>query len=139
MSNYSEIKPTSNPDLFEVTQVIVADADFIATLPNADEWLQTSYNTRGNKHYDPITGEEDSAIHPPLRGNYAGIGFIYDKPNDVFYIPSPYPSWILDKDTWSWSSPIKYPVDGKNYEWNEDITNWVEIIIPGGTPVEVLP
>ena len=47
----------------KVTQVIVAEADFfnhfVDTSPGS--WIQTSYNTRGNKHYNPTTGVEDTA------------------------------------------------------------------------------
>jgi hypothetical protein len=113
-----------------VTQVIVADQEFIDSGVVGDGWIKTSYNTHGNKH--ALGGT-------PLRGNYAGIGFIYDAENDVFYVPAPYPSWILDKNTWTWSSPVPYPKDGKLYEWNETITNWVAITFEGATPVETMP
>ena len=36
-----------------VTQVIVAEQEFIDTLSDSDSWVQTSYNTRGGKHYAP--------------------------------------------------------------------------------------
>lgn len=111
-----------------VTQVIVAEQDFVDTQDG--QWIQTSYNTSGNKH---ILGGT------PLRGNFAGIGFIYDSENDVFYVPSPYPSWVLDKDTWTWSSPVKYPETGKVYQWDESVTNWVELVFEGATPVETMP
>ena len=57
-----------------VEQVIVAEQEFIDTLPKEDgvSWLQTSFNTLQGKHYDPITKQEDDK--PPLRGNYAGRG-----------------------------------------------------------------
>jgi len=70
-----------------VIDVIVAEPEFIETYvdPNPGVWIQTSYNTHGNQHPEGR----------PLRGNYAGIGYIYDQENDVFYPPAPYPSWIL--------------------------------------------
>ena len=64
-------------------------------------------------------GEPDGGV--ALRGNYAGIGYIYDADNDVFYIPKPSNSWTLDTDTWSWKSPITYPDDGKLYVWDEHL------------------
>ena len=71
----------------KVTQVIVAEPDFFTTFVDTSpgSWIQTSYNTIGNKH--TLGGT-------PLRGNYAGIGFIYDQANDVFYAPQPFPSWV---------------------------------------------
>lgn len=109
-----------------VVQVIVAESDFfddfVDTSPG--EWVQTSYNTYGGKHYDPNTGLEDDK--PPLRKNYAGEGFIYDKKLDVFYEPQPYSSWILNTDTYLWSPPIPYPTDGKMYSWDEDTKSWKE-------------
>ena len=110
-----------------VTQVLVVsdnDAprgqDFLANdLGLGGTWIQTSYNTRGNVHL--LSGT-------PLRGNYAGIGYIYDVDNDVFYPSQPYPSWTISVDTnWTWASPVPYPTDGKMYNWDETNTNWVEV------------
>ena len=39
----------------------------------------------------------------------------------------PYPSWIGDIDTMSWQPPVPYPQDGKYYQWDESIINWVEV------------
>jgi len=36
-----------------------------------------------------------------------------------------FPSWILDKQTCTWISPVAYPNDGNNYVWNEETQNWV--------------
>ena len=96
MSHYAQVKNS------QVQQVIVAEQDFIDTLPDAEDWIQTSYRTRGNQHPE---GQ-------PLRGNYAGIGYIYDAKNDVFYPPQPYPSWQLNNATWLWEAPIARPTDG---------------------------
>mgnify|MGYP006267717283 CR=1 FL=1 len=111
----------------KVINVIVAEPEFFNTFVDTSpgEWIQTSYNTRGNKHYNPSTGEEDSNVNPPLRGNYAGIGFIYDRENDVFYPQKPHESWILDKDIWLWKAPIPYPSDGNNYFWDEEKQSWI--------------
>lgn len=96
-----------------VTQVIVADQDLINLLDG--EWVQTSYNTTGNTH---VLGGT------PLRGNYAGIGFIYDRKNDVFYPPKPFNSWTMDNTSWSWVPPIPKPDDGLEYIWDEPSKTW---------------
>jgi hypothetical protein len=104
-----------------VVQVIVSEQDFINTLPG--QWIQTSYNTRGNVHYAPNGGAPDGGV--ALRGNYAGIGFTYDATHDVFYPPSPYPSWTINTSTWSWQAPVAYPTDGKIYTWSESTKSWI--------------
>lgn len=107
-----------------VSTVIVAEQDYINSLDNADSWIQTSYNTRGGKHYDPETGEEDSGT--PLRKNYAGIGFKYDVDRDAFIPPQPFSSWTLNEDTCLWDCPIERPMEteaniaaGEYYIWDE--------------------
>ena len=109
-----------------VEQVIVAEQDFIDTLPDSSAWVQTSYNTRGGKHYAPNTNDEDGGV--ALRKNYAGIGYTYDTTRDAFIPEQPYPSWLLDEDTCWWDAPVPYPSDGKFYEWDESIVNWKEIV-----------
>ena len=118
MAHFAEVKNGI------VTQVIVAEQDFINTLPNPNDWVQTSYNTYGGKHYDPETREIDSK--PPLRKNYAGIGYRYDKELDAFIPPQPYQSWELNTETCLWEPPTPYPNDNKDYFWNEETLSWVE-------------
>jgi len=115
----------------KVTQVIVAEADFFKTFVDSSPgaWIQTSYNTRGGKHYDPATGQESADQTKALRGNYAGIGYTYDQAHDVFYAPQPYASWTLNHSTWTWEAPTPMPTDGKPYKWDEATTAWVEITV----------
>jgi len=103
-----------------VVQVIVAEQDFVDSIPGT--WVQTSYNTRGGKHFNPETGEEDNKT--PLRKNYAGVGYTYDSSKDAFIPPQPFNSWILNEDTCLWEAPVLMPDDGENYKWNEDTTSW---------------
>lgn len=114
-----------------VEQVIVVDGpEILDPILHGDpkNWIQTSYNTRGNVHYG-ADGKPDGGV--ALRGNYAGNGFIYDAVNDVFYPPPPYPLWVISKDTnWIWQAPIPYPTDGKRYYWDTGMKDWVEKISP---------
>jgi hypothetical protein len=102
-----------------VQQVIVAEPDFFKSFVDSSpgQWLQTSYNTRGGVHLLGGT---------PLRKNYAGIGYAYDKQRDAFIPPKPYASWILNEDTCLWHPPVPYPADGKDYKWVEP-TGWEAI------------
>jgi len=108
-----------------VVEVIVAKKDFIDTLQDKDLWIKTSYNTYGGKHYNPVTKKIDDK--EPLRKNYAGIGYTYNKELDAFIPPQPFPSWVLDEDTCLWDAPIPYPDDGKEYIWNESKKEWTYI------------
>lgn len=103
-----------------VTQVIVAEPEFFNTFVDSSpgEWIQTSYNTSGGEH--KLGGT-------PLRKNYAGIGFTYDRTRDAFIPPQPYPSWVLDEQTCLWDCPVPYPTDGDRYSWNETAQQWDKV------------
>ena len=105
-----------------VSQVIVAEQDFIDALPDSNLWIKTSYNTRGGIHYGQ-DGNPDGGV--ALRGNYACIGYVYDDVNDVFIGHTSFPSWILNTTTWTWEAPTPMPTDGKVYKWNESNKIWV--------------
>ena len=91
-----------------VTEVIVAEQDFINSGKVGDSflWVQTSYNNN-------------------FRKQFASIGYTYDKVNDVFISPKPFPSWTLNSNH-DWEAPKAKPDDGKLYEWNEDTKTWDE-------------
>ena len=116
-----------------VEQVIVAEPEFFNTFVDSSpgEWIQTSYNTFGGQH--KLGGT-------PLRKNYAGIGYTYDRERDAFIPPKPYPSWTLNDETCLWDAPVAMPTDGKVYRWDEEQTNWVEVQVSrvdGEIPVTV--
>ena len=92
-----------------VTTVIVATQEFINTSAegNPADWIETS-------------------IDGSFRKQYAGIGYTYDAQADVFITPQPFPSWVLDSN-YDWVAPVPYPNDGKCYNWDESIINWVEV------------
>jgi hypothetical protein len=104
----------------KVSQVIVAEKEFFDTFVDSSpgEWIQTSYNTHGGVHKNGGT---------PLRKNYAGIGFTYDRTKDAFIPPQPFASWTLDDNSCLWNAPVAMPTDGKQYTWDEATTAWVEV------------
>ena len=97
----------------------------------AQMWIQTSYNTSGNKHN---SGDDSKAF----RGNYAGIGYSWDEDNNIFWSKKPYASWVKDTATASWKSPIgdapaltaeqeeqnEADTHKWGYSWNEDNQSW---------------
>jgi hypothetical protein len=103
-----------------VEQVIVAEPEFFQTFVDTSpgEWIQTSYNTHGGVH--TLGGT-------PLRKNYAGIGYTYDRERDAFVPPRPFASWVLNEDTCLWDAPVPYPTDGGMYQWDESTTSWVAV------------
>ena len=110
-----------------VVQVIVAEPEFFDTFVDSSpgEWIQTSYNTRGGVHYGQ-DGNPDGGV--ALRGNFAGIGYVYDRENDVFYPPSPFPSWTLNNTKWQWEAPVPKPYPppkGYIYVWDEATQSWI--------------
>ena len=95
----------------------------------AQMWIQTSYNTEGNKHKNGGT---------PLRGNYAGIGYTWDEENKIFWPEKNYPSWVKDVTNACYKSPIgdapalteeqiaqnKAGTHRLGYVWNEENKSW---------------
>ena len=97
----------------------------------AQMWIQTSYNTSGNKHN---SGDDSKAF----RGNYAGIGYEWDEDNNIFWPKKPYASWVKNTTTAVWDSPIgdapaltaeqisqnEEDTHRWNYVWNEEGQSW---------------
>jgi hypothetical protein len=97
----------------------------------AQMWIQTSYNTYNNKHK---SGDDSKAF----RGNYAGIGSIWDEDNNIFWPKKPYASWVKNTTTALWDSPIgdapalTAEQESQNtadthrwgYDWNEANQSW---------------
>lgn len=88
-----------------VTNVIVADNDFMSSQKGV--WIETKYDSSN-------------------RGNFAGIGSIYDDVNDVFYPQKPFNSWVLNSTDWQWYAPVDYPNNGSEYYWSEQDLLWLE-------------
>ena len=107
-----------------VVNIIVADEDFFVSFidDSPGEWIQTSYNTKGGIHYHPITKEPSE--NPQLRYNYASIGGVYDKDADAFYDQKPYPSWILNTESYLWEAPVPRPNEQDRFNWNEETQSW---------------
>ena len=97
----------------------------------AQMWIQTSYNTIGNKHK---SGDNSKAF----RGNYAGIGYTWDEDDQIFWPKKPYASWLKNTTDARWQSPIgdapalTAEQESQNeanthlwhYVWNEEGQSW---------------
>ena len=125
MAHYAKVKDGV------VIKIIKAEAEFFDTFIDNEpgEWIQTSYNTFGGVHYGQDGTPDDGT---PLRKNYAGIGFTYDRDKDAFIPPQPYDSWTLNETTCLWEAPVDKPDDGEMYTWDEETTSWTVVEEPAG-------
>ena len=115
-------KDCQNADGIEDEEV---GRQFLERIHNWPLWKKTSYNTIGGQHKNGKT---------PLRGNYAGIGMIYDEDNDLFLPKKPYASWTLNVAEARWQSPVgdaptlsEEEVVTHVYEWNESTGAWDKV------------
>jgi|TARA_R100001530_G_scaffold123592_1_gene91564 hypothetical protein len=89
-------------------------------------WKKCSYNTHHNVH--KLGGT-------PYRGNYPGVGYIYDEVNDIFLPPKPYDSWTLNVAEARWVAPVERPAieysdvhddkGGMFVYWDEPNLRWI--------------
>ena len=76
------------------------------------------------------------------RGIYPSAGSLFNSEMDIFHLPAPYPSWVLQSDA-RWEAPISAPElteeqeeQGASYAWSEkayeadNTKGWVLVIPP---------
>tara|TARA_B100001250_G_scaffold243239_1_gene209084 strand:- start:916 stop:1413 length:498 start_codon:yes stop_codon:yes gene_type:complete len=81
-------------------------------------WIQTSYNTKGNKHLLGGT---------PMHGHYAGIGWEWLPEEKLFIEEKPFPSWVIDTEIGTYVAPVAYnESEHEGFLWNEDEQNWTK-------------
>jgi hypothetical protein len=113
-----------------VTDVIRITQDEVNTgiWGNPTQWIETSYNTRGGIYYIPDTDTPDPDQTKALRANYAGIGYVFDAANNVFYAPKPAgDGWTISAPTWLWVNSNPQPVSGSD----SVNTNYSDVIALG--------
>jgi hypothetical protein len=90
-----------------VSDVIVAGSyEWVAA--NLDgEWIETS-------------------LDGSVRANFAGVGNLYDRENDVFYPTKDNKAWLMDESTWQWVPPTPMPEapEGDLYFWCNQEDRW---------------
>ncbi|SVD84776.1 uncharacterized protein METZ01_LOCUS437630 [marine metagenome] len=101
MSRYAKVQDG------DVLQVIMADADFIASYTDTTpgEWIAVA---------------EDA--NPCIGGKY-------DTDRNLFSHVPPFPSWSWDKDINQWAPPITRPDDTHEYyySWNDSSQTWDKV------------
>lgn len=105
-----------------IENVIVADAAFISSRPDAGSYVETFEDANG----DAAKGY-----------NYAGIGGKFDPVNKAFTAPQPFASWVLDAK-FAWTAPVPRPAtkEGFFYTWDEATVSWVENELPPAPAAE---
>jgi hypothetical protein len=124
-----------------VTNVIIADQEFIDAGHVEGTWLETTEGASGGIVYDPpapevftiwkdglpLRNQSIPTNKPCIRKNFCGIGYSYDATKDAFIPPKTYQSWVLDEETCLWHPPTQKPDDGKKYSWDENTISWIEV------------
>lgn len=105
MANYAHIDPITN----QVTNVIVANENYISELSDKDEWVEISLNKRN-----------------------VGVGATYYAEHDCFISPKPFPSWKFNLEEELWKAPLPYPTGEGLYDWNEENLRWEQVITAVG-------
>lgn len=88
-----------------VKNIIVADADVIATLPDSGSYVIGEYP-------------------PETKKPRANMRMLYHTELDRFIAPQPYPSWTLNSE-YMWEPPVPYPTTPGKYFWDEFNKEWV--------------
>lgn len=111
MSHFAKVDKKTN----KVVNVVVATKLHIYSLPDSEDWFQTSYNESDGKPF-------------------ARIGATYDRENNVFIPPPPIQSrsgaactsWTWDATNYRWVPPVPEPKDWDTlYAWVEETQEWI--------------
>ena len=54
-----------------------------------------------------------------------GVGATWD--GEILWPYTAFTSWVKDYETKNWKAPVDYPIDDKDYIWDEATISWVEI------------
>jgi hypothetical protein len=109
MSHFAELDENNT-----VIRVLVGDNE----MPSEGyDWMVETYGGRWVK----------TSYNNSFRKRYAGVGYSYNEDLDVFLLPKPYESWVLDEETYDWVPPIPFPEDDKYYGWDEESASWKEL------------
>jgi len=111
--------------------IVISNNDLI------DKKTGERHESLGDALCKKLTGSKnrwiETCYHGSIRKNYAGLGYTYDEELDAFIPPKRYESWVLNKETALWESPLgpapERTQEEKNarylYIWNETLREWV--------------
>ena len=131
MAHFAEIRKDNNV----VLRVIVVNNEDVNN-NGGDLSTQAEIWVANNHPNDELIKEELGGVYPEtywkqtsynnnFRKQYGGPKFTYDKINDVFISPKPFPSWTLNSD-FNWEAP--FPVPSMIYgalAWSEELQTYI--------------
>jgi len=129
MAHFARLDNINNVISVEVVNnEVITDVD-----GNEQEQLGVNFLTQ---HNGGIGWYKQTSYNNTFRKNYAGVGFTYDSAKDAFIPPHQDIPWVLNEDTCRYESPVPYPTEPVDengvltsaYIWDEETTNWKEII-----------
>ena len=109
MSYYAQL------DSNNIVQQVLVMPDELSN-PECLDWLRTNIGD---------TNWIGTFYTGAIRKQYAGIGYTFHAGRNNFIASQPFGSWALDEND-DWQPPAPHPNDGKRYDWNENIPDWVE-------------
>lgn len=82
--------------------------------------VKYTFNISEDQKNSGIFGSPSNFIEISDSDNVSASGsFVH---NEKIVPPQPFPSWEFDGN--SWISPVKKPLDGQRYTWNEETQSW---------------
>jgi hypothetical protein len=99
-----------------VTEVIVGRDEY-EVVDGVSDW---------ETYYGSVRGQvcKRTSYNSSFRKNYATVGAVYDESRDAFIPNKPFPSWILNEETCTWSAPVNRPETDALHMWDESSLNW---------------
>lgn len=98
---YAWFERVQSPTMGPYTKKIYSKYEFVGDIVK-DVWYK-----------EEMTAEEKQTKQSQVKQEWAQCG---------------YNSWIFNEETCSFQAPVPYPTDGKIYEWDENLSNWRELV-----------
>lgn len=95
---------------------VIAGRNEDETVDGISDW-ETYYSSKRNLVC------KRTSFNSKIRKQFAGIGYSYDADADVFILPKPYPSWVLNA-SYDWESPVPMPTTDGRWWWSEENQEW---------------
>ncbi len=115
MANFAELDENN----VVVNVIVVDDKDTSDANGNEQEEIGLAFL----KNLFPEKKFVKTSRSGSIRNTLASIGGTYDPQLDKFFLPKPYPSWILNSDKTAWTAPTPLP-DESGWSWNEETKTW---------------
>jgi hypothetical protein len=116
----------------KIENTIVAEKDFINTQPDKEKYFKvaTNDNEKGETYHDFSYALNEPLPKYEFKKETNELILIeepvFDFEKRRFKNPQPFPSWILNEETYEWEPPISKPT--MEVLWNEEEQKWIKHI-----------